>query len=288
MRGKTCLVTGANAGIGREIVAGLAAQGARVLMVCRHRGRAEDAAEAIRRRVPGADLELVRADLSRLSSVRALVGDIESRTDRLDVLVSNAGVFNVRRREAEDGFEATFAVNHLAPFALVSGLLDLLRASAPSRVVVVASAAHKSGTIDFDDLHGERRYRGWKAYAQSKLANVLFAAELARRLPAAQVTANSLHPGVVATKLLLRGIVPGWLARPWTITPEEGARTPLYVATAPGLEGVTGLYFDDCRPKEPSRVARDEAVAARLWAISEELTYRQKRRIEKNRKQGNT
>lgn len=288
MRGKTCLVTGANAGIGREIVAGLAAQGARVLMVCRHRGRAEDAAEAIRRRVPGADLELVRADLSRLSSVRALVGDIESRTDRLDVLVSNAGVFNVRRREAEDGFEATFAVNHLAPFALVSGLLDLLRASAPSRVVVVASAAHSSGTIDFDDLQGERRYRGWKAYAQSKLANVLFAAELARRLPATQVTANSLHPGVVATKLLLRGIVPGWLARPWTITPEEGARTPLYVATAPGLEGVTGLYFDDCRPKEPSRVARDEAVAARLWAISEELTYRQKRRIEKNRKQGNT
>lgn len=288
MRGKTCLVTGANAGIGRETVAGLAAQGARVLMVCRHRGRAEDAAEGIRRRVPGADLELVLADLSRLSSVRALVGDIESRTDRLDVLVSNAGVFNVRRRETEDGFEATFAVNHLATFALVSGLLDLLRASAPSRVVVVASAAHLRGTIDFDDLQGERRYRGWKAYAQAKLANVLFAAELARRLPATQVTANSLHPGVVATKLLLRGIVPGWLARPWTITPEEGARTPLYVATAPGLEGVTGLYFDDCRPEEPSREARDDAVAARLWAVSEELTYGQKRRTGKNQKQGNT
>ena len=275
MRGKTCLVTGANAGIGRETVAGLSAQGARVLMVCRHRGRAEEAIDDIRRRVPGADLELVLADLSRLRSVRALVEDVEGRTDRLDVLVSNAGVFNLRRRETEDGIESTFAVNHLAPFVLVNGLLDLLRASAPSRVVVVASAAHAGGTIDFENLQGERRYGGWKAYAQSKLANVLFAAELARRLPAAQVTANSLHPGTVATRLLLRGIVPRWLARPWTITPEEGARTPLYVATAPGLDGVTGLYFDDCRPKEPSPEARDEAVAARLWKISEELTNRQ-------------
>jgi NAD(P)-dependent dehydrogenase (short-subunit alcohol dehydrogenase family) len=272
MRGKTCLVTGANAGIGRETVAGLAAQGARVLMVCRHRGRAEGAIEKIRRRVPGADLELLVADLSRLRSVRSLVGDIENRTHRLDVLVSNAGVFSTRRRETEDGFESTFALNHLATFALVDGLLGLLRASAPSRVVVVASAAHDRGTIDFDDLQGERRYRGWRAYAQSKLANVLFAAELARRLPATEVSANSLHPGVVATKLLLRGIVPAWLARPWTITAEEGARTPLYVATAPGLEGVTGQYFDDCRPKEPSREARDETVATRLWAVSEELT----------------
>lgn len=272
MRGKTCLVTGANAGIGRETVVGLAAQGARVLMVCRHRGRGEEAIDDIRRRVPGADLELVLADLSRLHSVRSLVEEVEGRADRLDVLVSNAGVFNTRRRETEDGFEATFAVNHLAPFLLVNGLLDLLRASAPARVVVVASAAHSRGTIDFDDLQGERKYRGWKAYAQSKLANVLFAAELSRRLSAAEVTANSLHPGVVATKLLLRGIMPGWLARPWTITPEEGARTSVYVATAPGLEGVTGQYFDDCRPQEPSKEARDETVAARLWAVSEELT----------------
>jgi len=274
MRGKTCLVTGANSGIGRETVAGLAALGARVLMVCRHRGRAEAAIEDVRRNVPGADLDLVLADLSRPRSVHALVDEVERRTDRLDVLVSNAGLFSMRRRETEDALELTFAVNHLAPFALVNGLLELLRASSPSRVVVVASAAHRRGTIDFADLQGERRYGGWKAYAQSKLANVLFAAELARRVPAAEVTANSLHPGVVATKLLLRGIVPGWLARPWTITPEEGARTPLYVATAPGLERVTGMYFDDCRPTEPSPEARDEKVAARLWATSEELTYR--------------
>lgn len=265
-------MTGANAGIGKETVAGLAARGARVLMVCRSRERGESAIEEIRRRVPGADLELVLADLSRLRSVRELIGEIEARTDRLDVLVSNAGVFHARRRETEDGFETTFAVNHLAPFVLVRGLLGSLRAAAPARVVIVASNAHFGGTIAFDDLQSKRRYGGWRAYSQSKLANVLFAFELARRVSPAEVTSNALHPGVVATKLLLRGVVPRWLARPWTISPEEGAKTPLYVASAAGLEGVTGRYFDDCRPKEPSPDAQDEDVAARLWAASEELT----------------
>ncbi|MGD8496154.1 MAG: SDR family oxidoreductase [Gemmatimonadales bacterium] len=264
-------MTGANAGIGKEITAGLAARGARVLMVCRHRGRGDAALYELRERIPGADLELVLADLSRLSSVRALVGEVERRTDRLDVLVSNAGVFHARRRVTGDGFEETFAVNHLAPFVLTRGLLGLLRRSAPARVVVVASAAHYRGTIAFDDLQLERNYGGWRAYCQSKLANVLFAAELARRLPAADVTVNSVHPGTVATKLLLRGIVPKWLARPFTRTPEQGARTPLYVAAEPELAGVTGRYFDDRRPKQPSSEAQDEDVAARLWAASEVL-----------------
>ena len=230
--------------------------------------------EDIRARVPDADLDLVLADLACLRSVRELVREIERRTDHLDVLVSNAAVFSFRRRETSDGFELTFAVNHLAPFVLVRGLLRLLGrpAAAPARVVMVASAAHHQGTIDFDDLHAESGYSGWRAYAQSKLANVLFAAELARRMPAHAVTANSVHPGVVATKLLLRGVVPRWLARPVTRTPREGAKTPLYVATAPGLEGVTGRYFDDCRPAEPSAEARNEEIAARLWAASEELT----------------
>lgn len=272
MRGTCCLVTGANAGIGRETVVGLAALGARVLMVCRDEGRGLVAMDEIRRRVPGAGLELLVTDLSRLAEVEALVGEVSRRTDRLDVLVSNAGVFSARRRLTEDGFELTFAVNHLAPFVLVRGLTGLLRRSAPARVVVVASAAHRRGTIDFGDLQGEHGYGGWRAYSQSKLANVLFAAEMARRLAPDEVAVNSLHPGVVATKLLLRGIVPGWLARPWTVTPAEGARTSIYVASAADLEGVTGQYFDECRPKEPSKEAQDTEVAGRLWSVSEKLT----------------
>lgn len=272
MRGRTCLVTGANAGIGKETAAGLAGRGARVLMVCRNRGRGESALDQLRARIPGADLELVLADLSRLSSVLALIEEIERRTDRLDLLVSNAGVFSARRHETEDGLELTLAVNHLAPYALVRGLESLLRRSAPARIVVVASSAHYRGTIAFDDLQLERGYGGWRAYCQSKLANVLFTAELARRLPAGEVTANAVHPGTVATKLLLRGIVPKWLARPFTRTPEEGARTPLYAATASDLEGVSGQYIDDCRPREPSSVAQDEDVAAHLWTVSETLT----------------
>lgn len=272
MPGTCCLVTGANAGIGRETVAGLAALGARVLMVCRDENRGAAAMDEIRQRLPGAGLELLIADLSCLTEVRALVADVVRRTDRLDVLVSNAGVFSSRRRVTEDGFELTFGVNHLASFVLVRGLTELLRRSAPARVVIVASAAHRRGTIDFDDLQAERRYGGWRAYSQSKLANVLFARELADRLPAREVTVNSLHPGVVATKLLLRGIVPRWLARPFTVTPAEGAKTSIHVASAPELEGVTGRYFDACRPREPSKEAQSKEVAERLWSVSEKLT----------------
>lgn len=275
MRGETCLVTGANAGIGKETVAGLAARGARILMVCRDRGRGERAIEEIRQRIPSSDLELLLADLSRMREVRRLIETVQLRTDRLDVLVSNAGVYSVRRRETDEGLERTFAVNHLAAFVLIRGLLDLLRRSAPARIVIVASAAHFRGTMAFGDLQAvNRRYSGWRAYCQSKLANVLFAAELARRLPAVEVTANSLHPGVVATKLLLRGLVPKWLARPWTVTPEEGAKTPLYLATSPEVAGVSGEYFDDCERREPSVEARDARVAERLWAVSERLERR--------------
>ena len=271
MRGKTCLITGANAGIGKETAAGLAALGARILMVCRDVRRGETARKDIRARVPGADLELIRADLSEIEAVRTLVRDVLSRTDRLDVLICNAGVFNLRRMMTADGLEATFSVNHLAPFLLVNGLLELLRRSQPARVVVVASGAHFRGTIGFDDLQAQHGYGGMKAYAQSKLANVLFAAELARRMPAEEVTVNSLHPGVVATKLLLRGIVPTWLVRRWTMSAEQGAKTSIYVASSGDLNGVSGRYFDDCREKEPSAEARDRQVAERLWTVSETI-----------------
>lgn len=271
MRGKTCLITGANAGIGKETAAGLAARGARVLMVCRDAGRGEAAVREIRARVPGADLELLLADLSTSRAVQALVGDVMSRTERLDVLISNAGVFHARRRTTQDGLEATFAVNHLAAFVLVNGLLDLVRSSPTARIVIVASDAHFSGTIRFDDLNAERRYGGWRAYTQSKLANVLFARELASRVRGEDITVNSLHPGAVGTKLLLRGIVPPRLARPWTITPEQGAQTPIFLATSQDVRGVSGCYFDECQEKEPSVEAKDPEVAARLWDVSSQI-----------------
>jgi len=272
MRGKTCLITGANAGIGRETTAGLAVQGARILMVCRNIDRGEAARSHLLARVPGADLELIQADLSTIGGVRNLVRDVLRQTDRLDVLVSNAGLFNTRRTMTADGLETTFAVNHLAPFILVNGLLDLLRRSQPARVVLVASAAHYSGAIMFDDLQqANRRFSGWKAYTQSKLANVLFAAELARRVRAEEVTVNSLHPGAVATKLLLRGLVPPWLVRRWVVTPEQGAATSIYLASSEDVSRVSGRYFDNSREKEPSAEARDPEVAKRLWAVSEEI-----------------
>lgn len=271
MRGKTCLITGANAGIGRESTAGLAAQGARILMVCRDAGRGEAARNDILARVPGAELELIVADLSTIGAVRRLVREISTRADHLDVLLSNAGLFNARRIVTADGLELTFAVNHLAPFILVNGLLDLLRSSSSARIVVVASAAHYRGTIRFDDLQSNHGYGGWKAYTQSKLANVLFTSELARRLRGEEITVNCLHPGVVATKLLLRGIVPGWLARPWTITPEQGAMTSIYLSSSEEVRGISGRYFENCKEKEPSAEARDLAVAQRLWTVSDEI-----------------
>jgi len=241
-------------------------------MVYRNIDRGEAARSHLLAKVPGAELELIQADLSTIAGVRNLVRDVLRHTDRLDVLVSNAGLLNIRRTMTADGLETTFAVNHLAPFILVNGLLDLLRRSQPARVVLVASAAHYSGAIMFDDLQqANRRFSGWKAYTQSKLANVLFAAELARRVRAEEVTVNSLHPGAVATKLLLRGLVPPWLVRRWVVTPEQGAATSIYLASSEDVSRVSGRYFDNSREKEPSAEARDPEVAKRLWAVSEEI-----------------
>jgi len=250
MRGKTCLITGANAGIGRETTAVLAAQGARILMVCRDVHRGETARNDILARVPGAELELIQADLSTIAAVHELVLDVSRLTNRLDVLVSNAGLFSARRTTTEDGLETTFAVNHLAPFILVNGLMDLLRRSQPARVVVVASGAHYRGTMKFEDLQLSQGYGG---------------------VDAETVTVNSLHPGSVATKLLLRGLVPPWLVRRWTITPEEGARTSIYLASSENVNRVSGSYFDKCQEKKPSAEASDQTVAERLWAVSEEI-----------------
>lgn len=275
MDGKICLVTGANSGIGKETARGLARLGARLVMVSRSRKRGEAAAAEIRRDARG-PVDLLVADLSSQRSVRDLAAAVAGRYPRLDVLVSNAGVFRLRRALTGDGLEETFAVNHLAPFMLTQLLLDALRRSAPARIVVVASGAHHGASLDFDDLQGERGYRAWRAYSRSKLANIMFTYALARRLDGTRVTANCLHPGFVATRLGSGNRIPVrpfmLLMRPFALSPKQGAETPVYLATSPEVEGVSGRYFDKKRPVRSSRVSYDEDAQERLWHVSEELT----------------
>ena len=269
---QTVLVTGANAGIGRATATELARRGARVLMACRDCGRGTEARAALIAEVPGARTELLVADLSSGEGVRSLAEQTLQHTDRLDVLVNNAGVFTRQHTPTAEGLETQFAVNHLAPFLLTNLLRDLLVKSAPARVVTVSSEAHKRGQISFDDLQGEQSYSGMKAYSQSKLANLLFNRELARRFGGTGVTANALHPGVIATQLLFTGFAPIRLLRPFLKTPEAGARTSVFLAVAPAVERLTGLYFVDFEPARPSQAARDDGAARRLWRISAELT----------------
>jgi len=218
-------------------------------------------------------------DLASIASIRTFAAELVEHVDHLDVLVDNAGGILQRRRETEDGFEATFGVNHLGHFLLTNLLLDKLRASAPSRVVVVSSHAHKQARkgLDFDDLQSERKYSAMDAYSKSKLANIYFTRELARRLVGSDVTANALHPGFVASRfgrdgdMGLMGTILFPVIRPFAISQEAGARTPIYLSSSPDVEGLTGHYFYKCAPVEPSTVAQDDEAAKRLWAISEEL-----------------
>ncbi|HMH52141.1 MAG TPA: SDR family oxidoreductase [Candidatus Acidoferrum sp.] len=276
MRGKSCVVTGANSGIGMETAVALADSGARVAVVCRTPARSEQTVGEIKRRSPGADLLSFAADLSSQRAVRVVAAELASALPRLSVLVNNAGLMLRERVLTEDGIEATFAVNHLAYFMLTRLLEPALVAGRPSRVVNVSSRAHLSGTIRFDDLMGSREYDGWKAYAQSKLANVLFTYEHARRLAGTGVTANCLHPGVVGTNIGHDG--PMWirfgikLVRPFLLSPARGADTSIYLASSPAVEGVSGKYFVGRGEERTSDESHDRAVAARLWKVSEELT----------------
>ena len=253
MSGKTVLVTGGTGGIGKATAAGLASLGARVGIVGRDRQRAEAAAADIRRENDAPAVDLFVADMSSQAEVRRLAAEVLGRYPRLDVLVNNVGGFWATRHTTADGLEHTFAVNHLAPFLLTNLLLERLEASAPARIVTVSSGAQSMGRIDFDDLQGERNYQGQRAYNQSKLANVLFTYELARRLAGTGVTANVLHPGVVRTRFgaedparLTNLLVP--IARLFMKTPEQGAATPVYLASSPEVEGVTGRYFANGTP----------------------------------------
>lgn len=279
MTGKVVLVTGANSGIGKETARRLARCGARVVMTARDPLRGETALEEVRRDVGNGNVDLLMLDLASLAAVRDAAAEFLARYERLDVVVNNAGLILGERRETVDGYEMTFAVNHLGPFLLTNLLLDRLRASAPARIVNVTSAAHRSVRgLDFDDLMSTRRYRPMEVYARSKLANILFTAELARRLTGTGVTANAVHPGSVATGFGRDGDTSGLLglgfrlAAPFMRSPERGARGPVYLASAPELEGVTGRYFAGTRQRKPSRAARDPVAAARLWELSERLT----------------
>jgi NAD(P)-dependent dehydrogenase (short-subunit alcohol dehydrogenase family) len=276
MNRKTCVVTGANSGIGKEIVRGLAAKGWRVLMVARDRERGEDARAEVSRSTGSSTVELVICDLASQRQVRELASTVLDRCDRLDVLVNNAGLVLGKRMLTEDGFETTFAVNHLAPFLLTNLLLERLKASTPARIVTVASDAHRGATIDFDDPGGRRGYSPWRAYSQSKLANILFTRELARRIRGSGVSANCLHPGVVRTGFGRQGPVSvrvgvriiGLLL----LSPKKGADTALWLATSPDVEGANGGYYEKRRLANPSRAARDSEAAKRLWRLSQELT----------------
>ncbi|HSN89664.1 MAG TPA: SDR family oxidoreductase [Anaeromyxobacteraceae bacterium] len=276
MDGKVCLVTGATGGIGRETALELARRGATVAIVARDEARGEATLAEVKRAGNGAAPVLFRADFGSLADVRRLAEEASRTLPRLDVLVNNAGAIHMERKRTADGHEMTFAVNHLAPFLLTGLLLPKLRASGGARVVNVASEAHRGATLDFDDLMGERGYSGWKAYARSKLANLLFTYELARRLEGSGVTANALHPGVVATGFGRND--PGWLRvavrllSPFLLDVRRGAATTLHVAAAPELERVTGRYFAKSRETASSPASLDREAQRRLWEASERLT----------------
>ena len=276
MQGKTVLVTGGTGGIGRATAEGLARLGARVGIVGRDRTRAEHAADEIRAKTGAAQVDVFVADMSSQAEVRRLAEEVLSTYPRLDVLVNNVGGYWAHRHTTVDGLEHTFALNHLAPFLLTHELRDLLVASAPARVVTVSSGAQAMGRIDLDDLQGERAYNGQRAYSQSKLANVLFTYELARRLEGTGVTATVLHPGVVRTAFgredagrFMRLMIP--VVTPFMKRPEQGAATPIYLASSPEVAGVTGAYFANRRPKQSSKSSHDLDLARRLWQVSAAL-----------------
>jgi NAD(P)-dependent dehydrogenase (short-subunit alcohol dehydrogenase family) len=271
MSGKTVLITGGTGGIGRAAAIALASMGARVGITGRDRPRADKAAAAIARESGNPAIDVFVADMSSQAQVRRLAGEVLAAYPRLDVLLNNVGGFWAHRHVTADGFEHTFALNHLAPFLLTSLLLERLKASAPARVVTVSSGAQSMGRIDFDDLMGEGKYSGQRAYNQSKLANVMFTYELAGRLEGTGVTATVLHPGLTSTAFSAEDPALGPLVallRPFMKSPARGAETSVYLASSPAVEGVTGRYFADRKAKRSHKSSYDAATTARLWEVS--------------------
>jgi NAD(P)-dependent dehydrogenase (short-subunit alcohol dehydrogenase family) len=275
MDGKVVVITGGTSGIGQVAATSLAAKGARIILVARSRGRVAQALAEISRAGPGLAHRWVQADLSSLAQTHRAALEISHSEPKVHVLINNAGALFNQRRLSQDGLEMTFAVNHMAYFVLTRGLQRTLVDSHPARIVNTASGAHRGTRLDFDDLQSERAYSGFQVYGRSKLCNILFTRELARRLAGTGVTANCLHPGFVATRFgaesggVLQALMP--LAKLGAISPHKGAETIVYLAAAPEVEATSGAYFYQCRPDTPSPAARDDIAAARLWAASEQL-----------------
>lgn len=276
LKGKVILITGATNGIGRVTAQTLAMDGATVVLVGRNPEKTAAVAGEIQQRTGNPRVEYLVGDLSVQADVRRVADAFRQRHDRLDVLINNAGAFIQRHTLSQDGIEMTFALNHLAYFLLTNLLLDRLTASAPARIINVSSMAHYGSRLNFDDLQNSQSYNGWRAYGQSKLANLYFTYELARRLEGTGVTVNALHPGFVASNFGRSNgglFIPlFWLAQIAAISPEQGAKTSIYLASSPEVSGVTGKYFDKCRPVASSKVSYDAAAARRLWEISAEMT----------------
>ncbi len=275
MRGKTVVVTGGTSGIGAVAAERLAQLGARIVLVARDHRRADATLSRLRERAPAVDHSVHYADLTRLAEMKRVAAEIAGQEPRIDVLINNAGALFGQRRFTPDGLEYTFALNHMAYFVLTEGLRERLAASAPSRVVSTASAAHQGATVDFDDLQSEKGFAARKAYGRSKLYNILFTRELARRLRGTGVTANCLHPGFVATRFgdqsggLISRLV--WIAKLFAISADEGAQTIVHLASSPSVAETTGQYFYKCQAMTPSPAAQDDRAALLLWERSATL-----------------
>lgn len=276
LAGKTILITGATRGIGLAAADALARMGASIIVHGRSTERVDETLAALAKAAPDSTSEGIVADLGSLDEVRALAAEVSARRDRLDVLINNAGLTTLQREETVDGLERQFAVNHLAPFLLTSLLLDKLRVSTPARIVNVSSNAHFRAAFDIDDLNWvRRRYSALGAYGATKLANIMFTRELARKLDGTGITVNCLHPGVVATHIFaglgILGALFGVLSKPFLLNPVQGARTTVHLASAEAVAETSGLFFNRSEPAETSRLARDDTLARHLWQISEQL-----------------
>lgn len=278
LSGKTCMITGATSGIGKAAALALARSGPSLVLVARDPARAEETVKEIADRTGNRNVEAMLADLSSLEQVRRLAKEFLATDRQLHILLNNAGVVLLRREETVDGYEKTFAVNHLAYFLLTNLLLERIKASAPARIVNVASDAHvySGGPLDFDDLQSTKGYGSMKVYGKSKLANILFTSELARRLEGTGVTANCLHPGLVGSRLGknngMLGRVATSVLRPFARSTAKGAETAVFLCASPEVEGVSGKYFFDKKEKWPKRYAQSDEDARRLWDVSARMT----------------